>query len=96
MLKKIMPAVMAISLCAAVSHAEESITIQILHKSFPNVKAEKAGKSVIPGLYEVEAGNNVFYFSEPRKRLLSFSVTSSQRKGKISPRRKGRSCLPGE
>ncbi len=46
MLKKIMPAVMAMFLCAAVSHAEESITIQILHKSFPNVKAEKAGKTV--------------------------------------------------
>ena len=71
MLKKIMPAVMAMFLCAAVSHAEESITIQILHKSFPNVKAEKAGKSVIPGLYEVEAGNNVFYF-EPRNGYLIF------------------------
>ena len=71
MLKKIMPAVMAMFLCAAVSYAEESITIQMLHKSFPNVKAEKAGKSVIPGLYEVEAGNNVFYF-EPRNGYLIF------------------------
>jgi hypothetical protein len=69
-----MSAVMAIFLCAAVSHAEESITIQILHKSFPNVKAEKAGKSVIPGLYEVEAGNNVFTSSLGT--ATSFSVTS--------------------
>ena len=71
MLKKIVPDVMALFLCAAVSHAEESITIQILHKSFPNVKAEKVVKTVIPGLYEVEAGNNVFYF-EPRNGYLLF------------------------
>jgi len=71
MVKKIMPAVMALFLCASVSHAEESITIQILHKTFPNVKAERAEKSVIPGLYEVEAGNNVFYF-EPRNGYLIF------------------------
>ena len=71
MLKKIVPAVMALFLCAAVSHAEESITIQILHKSFPNVKAEKVVKTVIPGLYEVEAGNNVFYF-EPRNGYVLF------------------------
>ncbi len=71
MKKLLLPAVMALFLCAAVSHAEESITIQILHKSFPNVKAERVGKSVIPGLYEVEAGNNVFYF-EPRNGYLLF------------------------
>ena len=70
-MKKLLPAVMALFLFASVSNAEESITIQILHKSFPNVKAERVGKSVIPGLYEVEAGNNVFYF-EPRNGYLIF------------------------
>ncbi len=70
-MKKLLPAVMALFLFASVSNAEESITIQILHKSFPNVKAERVGKSVIPGLYEVEAGNNVFYF-EPRNGYLLF------------------------
>jgi len=71
MLKKIMPVVMALFLCTAVSHADESITIQILHKTFPNVRAERVEKSVIPGLYEVEAGNNVFYF-EPRNGYVLF------------------------
>ncbi len=70
-MKKLLPVMLALILCASLSQAEENVTIETFRKAFPNVKAERIAHAEISGLYEVEAGNNIFYF-DPRKGYLLF------------------------
>jgi thiol:disulfide interchange protein DsbC len=69
--KKPMLAVAAMILCTSLSYAQETATVEAFRKSFPNVKADRIGEAEIAGLYEVQAGNNIFYF-DPRKEYLLF------------------------
>jgi len=70
-MKKLFPALIIIILCATLSHAQEGTTIETFRRAFPNVKADRVAESEIAGLYEVQAGNNIFYF-DPRKEYLLF------------------------
>jgi thiol:disulfide interchange protein DsbC len=70
-MKKLLPAMMVIIMCASLSYAQENITIEAFRKAFPNVKADRIIEAEIAGLYEIQAGNNIFYF-DPRKEYLLF------------------------
>lgn len=70
-MKKILAVVTGLILCASLSQAQEKVNTETLRKAFPNVKADRITEAEISGLYEVEAGNNVFYF-DPRKEYLLF------------------------
>jgi len=69
--KKLLSALVAMTMCASLSYAQENISIETFRKAFPNVKADRIGEAEIAGLYEVQAGNNIFYF-DPRKEYLLF------------------------
>ena len=68
--KKILPIITALLLITTLSQAQENVTLEIFHKTFPNMKAERIAKSEIAGLYEVQAGNNIFYFDPTTGYLL--------------------------
>lgn len=70
-MKKLLSALAAMIMCATLSHAQEDISIEAFRKAFPNVKADRIVEAEIAGLYEVQAGNNIFYF-DPRKDYLLF------------------------
>ena len=69
-MKKLLPIVMALLVCATLSQAQENVPLDKFHKTFPSMKADRIAKSEIAGLYEVQAGNNIFYFDPATGYLL--------------------------
>lgn len=87
-MKKLLPAVMALSLCATISQAQENVSMDTFRKTFPNVKAERIEKSSIPGIYEVETGNNIIYFEPHNGYLLFGDIVTWEGKNLSAEKRK--------
>ncbi len=88
-MKKILPIVMALLVCATLSQAQENIPLEQFHKTFPNMKADRIAKSEIAGLYEVQAGNNLFYFDPATGYLLFGDILTRDGKNLSAEKREG-------
>jgi thiol:disulfide interchange protein DsbC len=57
--------ILIVTMTAGLSAAKENLKTEMesLKKSFPNLRVDSVSESPVKGLYEVVAGNQVFYFS---------------------------------
>lgn len=62
---KIGALILTVTMTAGLCAAKENLKTETesLKKSFPNLQVDRVGESPVKGLYEVVAGNQVFYFS---------------------------------
>jgi len=62
---KIGALILSVTMTASLSAAKENLKVETesLKKSFPNLRVDNVTESPIKGLYEIVAGDQVFYFS---------------------------------
>ena len=59
----------------------------LLHKAYPRMMVNSVTKSEIPGLYEVQAGNNIMYFYPPKNYLLFGEIMTKDGKSLTAEKR---------
>lgn len=62
--------IVAVMICTSIAHANGNTIAEIFREAFPKIKADKIEKAQIAGLYEIQSGQNIFYFDPHTKHLI--------------------------